>query len=1418
MKRSLILALSLLMLALCIPALAESTDWNYDANYAILRGYDGAGGDVVVPAEIDGFTVDVIGVGVFKGDTITSLTMPETVLELRSNAVSSCEKLTSVTLPQSLVVINRMNFFSCGALTEITIPAGVRYIGDTSFRFCDALRRITFEGVCPAIDMDCFTILPEDAVAYVPDDQLEAYTAAFENAGSTVSVQPSGKNAVVVENNGYVEEEFDFDASTGTITSYNGYATYLAIPETIGGAPVKAIGPEAFASHSYLAFLELPEGLETIGDSAFYNCETLGRVKFPSTLKTIGSNAFYNAYKSSVLELTSVESIGDYAFYFAGIKGSLELPEGLKSIGENAFESCPNMGADLYLPSTLESIGSNAFKGDYNIQYIVLESPTAPTLGENVFAGCDYLYDIDLNAHGSRQEMEQWQAYVDALGLPCRVWRAQDPTAQSPEKGSYTYENCVLTEYTGSQARIHPHLTVSKEPVVGLGDGVFKDSQTIEYFSVAHNDVFTTIGAEAFMNSSIRDVDLFDSVTDIGARAFAGCAQLEELTLPNSLTTIGEGALDGLTALKKLVIQCDPAIIPAGVFANLPALSDVTVEAGAIPARMFEGSGVTALTLGAGVTEIGESAFANTALKTAEMKNVATIGAGAFANTALTSVDLPQTAAIGEGAFEGSALERVRLSAAASVGERAFANTKLAQMVIPTAGSFPLSAVEGTSAELRLPADATDEQLAAWNETLERPWYDPMLREGEVSKFVKMPFEPTPAENFEFDPDTGLISAYIGTDVDVVVPREIDGVTVVGFKNYNAFDSCQDYTDSSVESNRTEWVRLRTLVLPETIRELPDMMLAYCQQLETFVCYAPLESTGGNQFMLCRSLNNVIFVNGVREIGNYAFDSAGPLGNLYFGEHLVRIGQQAFNFAGLSSFVADAESVEYGAFTECKNLTSLHFTGKMKSFGENCIINCPNLAEICFDGCDLTTSPMGLMMNVAPKLTVRVPEGMSEENRNHAQKCISWNSSPVEVTVSTEGCAHALPALPDVTALLPELKLDASVEATAPIAPDAPETTAEPETTPESTDEPAPETTAAPENTPETQNAAIPDEYLGIWYGVSMEIEGASYPLADMGMEMTLTIGADGAAEMNMNGEGESIQCSMQDGVLTADGVGIALQDGMLVVSEDGMTMTLSREKPEASAAPIPVIDESATIDDLKGVWTLARVTMDGVTLAAEAAEMAGDTLVVYGDSCDLTLQGMTMDGLTCSMDGCALLISILDGEAAATLREDGTLCLEMSDVTLWYERTGDAPEAPAESAAEPVPEPIAEPVSEPTAEPAPEVAPEPAAGAEIMLETKYVMTDADVSGYNMTAAQLGNYEYSLLFHEDGTVKFVIAGADIPGLTWAFGKAPAEAGEVDGIVIDYYTQALYIVPTEKGCDMDYFGSMLMHFAPEESGK
>ena len=87
-------------------------------------------------------------------------------------------------------------------------------------------------------------------------------------------------------------------------------------------------------------------------------------------------------------------------------------------------------------------------------------------------------------------------------------------------------------------------------------------------------------------------------------------------------------------------------------------------------------------------------------------------------------------------------------------------------------------------------------------------------------------------------------------------------------------------------------------------------------------------------------------------------------------------------------------------------------------------------------------------------------------------------------------------------------------------------------------------------------------------------------------------------------------------------------------------------------------------------------------------------------------------------------------------------------------------------------------------------------------------------SGYSMTAEQMGG-EYSIVFHEDGTLNFVIAGVEVAGLTWTYGKVPAQEGEVDGVIVDYYTQMLNLVPTQEGFDMDYFGTMTIHFAPEE---
>lgn len=55
-------------------------------------------------------------------------------------------------------------------------------------------------------------------------------------------------------------------------------------------------------------------------------------------------------------------------------------------------------------------------------------------------------------------------------------------------------------------------------------------------------------------------------------------------------------------------------------------------------------------------------------------------------------------------------------------------------------------------------------------------------------------------------------------------------------------------------------------------------------------------------------------------------------------------------------------------------------------------------------------------------------------------------------------------------------------------------------------------------------------------------------------------------------------------------------------------------------------------------------------------------------------------------------------------------------------------------------------------------------------LERKYVCVSAEVSGYTMDASMLGG-EYSLTFHPDGTVGFVMVGASVPGLRWTQGRS-----------------------------------------------
>ena len=787
LKKTLALALLCLLVTLCLPALSEEPLWTYDQGNMYLKPNGTLSGDVTIPAEVDGYEVNALELGSSseKGE-ITSLTMPDTLRALKSGAISWMDNLTAVNLNDGLEYIGS-NFSSCNALTSLTIPASVRIV-DSIVSTCENLKEIRFEGECPLFlgAEWCFFMMPEDYTIYVPDDQLEAYAAALQDAnGAAEHLQPSGKNAVLPEKEN-TEDWFTFDAATGTITGYREYHAYVEIPASIGGVAVKAIGPEAFKSDYSIYGVVFPEGLERIETGAFKYASNIVYISFPTTLKTIGDEAFNNAQALRIDWREGLEEIGARAFQY-DMETILTLPSTVRTIGESAFEDA--WCQELYLSGSLESIGPRAF-AKTALNYLVFDFYEPIDIASDAFAET-YVADLDLPWDSTEQNRRAYEAMLRDQCPDCTVWinnPVSGGVAEEPINRAdiTTITGGVWTEYHGSQPELTVWTVYDDINVTALGDGVFKGNQTIRSFYPHHCGWFTTIGAEAFADSSVSYVEMFGSITTIGDEAFRNCANITEMKLPESLTSIGAGAFRNCT-------------------------------------------GITELTLPASLTYIGE------------------------------------------GALDGcDYLTRLNVLCDPAI----LPDSLLAQCFART--------------EIYAAPDATREQVARLSALAQRPWYAPVSRVGEPPHdLTEMPYATLPGEDFWYDEEYARLDAYQGYELNLVLPREIDGVQLTMLGG-NAL------TRASYGDNFDVELPVRSLVIPETYTEIPWGALQNCPTLETFICYAPIENLSEGVFSGCTSLREVVFVNGVRNIDRYVFDGCTSLETVYIGPYTESISEYAF--------------------------------------------------------------------------------------------------------------------------------------------------------------------------------------------------------------------------------------------------------------------------------------------------------------------------------------------------------------------------------------------------------------------------------------------------------------------------------------------------------------------------------------------
>ena len=125
----------------------------------------------------------------------------------------------------------------------------------------------------------------------------------------------------------------------------------------------------------------------------------------------------------------------------------------------------------------------------------------------------------------------------------------------------------------------------------------------------------TSIGPRAFIASnSLTSITIPNSVTSIGYYTFATCYSLTSITIPNSVTNIGDYAFNSCYSLKSITIPNGVTSIGEEAFIGCYSLKSITIPNGVTSigkSGFRDCNSLTSITIPNSVTSIGQYALSN---------------------------------------------------------------------------------------------------------------------------------------------------------------------------------------------------------------------------------------------------------------------------------------------------------------------------------------------------------------------------------------------------------------------------------------------------------------------------------------------------------------------------------------------------------------------------------------------------------------------------------------------------------------------------------------------------------------------------------------------------------------------------------------------------------------------------------------
>lgn len=297
------------------------------------------------------------------------------------------------------------------------------------------------------------------------------------------------------------EKEEEFIIEGDVLKKYKGNGIEVFVPEG-----VTTIASFAFMYKDSVKKIFVPDSVTNIGDGAFFSCYGLEEIRLPSTVKKFGGAVFANCQNLGEIQIPAgVKKLNsaEVAYMKIGMFDDCEnlqkvsLPESLTQIGNQTFSGCSKL-REIILPEALQKIGKNAFCG-CSLSSIVI-SEKVVSIGEFAFAKCVQLNNVIFK--GSNIKFGKGVFYnCGNISI-----EADEDILKSISESSMVIKNGVLKNYIGNGGE------------VVIPDGV------------------TEIAAKAFENcTQLESVFIPTSVKKVGKRAFYNCGNIRLLSDSPSL-------------------------------------------------------------------------------------------------------------------------------------------------------------------------------------------------------------------------------------------------------------------------------------------------------------------------------------------------------------------------------------------------------------------------------------------------------------------------------------------------------------------------------------------------------------------------------------------------------------------------------------------------------------------------------------------------------------------------------------------------------------------------------------------------------------------------------------------------------------------------------------------------------------------